>query len=165
MGSARAIGSVIALLATIGCAQPPRVDVAAEEHAIRQRFAEWVAVEKARDLEASVAFLTADALIHGPGAPAVQGVDAARPIWKAFFEIPYTDLVTVGTRTVVVAQSGDLASDFGSWKLIVPGSADQGGKSAITWQKRDGKWMVTALAFSMDAPPAPAPAPAPSGKR
>ena len=138
------------------CGSPPEANTAAEVSAVRQRFANWVAAEKRRDLDASMSFLALDAVIQGEGAPALQGREAARGVWKAFFEIPYTDIVDVAPRTVVVSDAGDLAYDVGNWKIVLPGNpspTEERGKSTIIWQKQGGEWMAVAFSFSMDAPP------------
>lgn len=150
------------LAASIGCAPAPEINLTEETNAVRQRYADWVAAEKRRDLEASIGFLTPYAIIQGEGAPAVKGSEAARSVWKAFFEIPYTDIVDVEPRTVVVSQSGDLAYDVGSWKLIIAnksGATEERGKSTIIWQKRGDQWKAVAISFSTDVPPAPASSP------
>jgi len=154
MIAARTVTSGFASLLALACAAPPKVDVAAEANAVRQRFADWVAAEKRRDLDLSMSFLAPDAVIHGEGTPAIRGIEAARGVWKAFFDIPFTDIVSTEPRTVVVSSSGDLAYDAGSWRLIVSGKdgpTEQRGKSAIAWQKRDGQWKAVGLSFSMDS--------------
>jgi len=137
----RASLTAFALAASIGCTNAPRVDTTAEATAVRQRYADWVAAEKRRDLEAAMSFLAPDAVIQAEGAPAVKGIEGARSIWKGIFEIPYTDMVDVEPRTVVVSQSGDLAYDAGSFKIILAGPngpTEERGKSLVVWQKRDG---------------------------
>jgi len=154
--------SAIGLAASIGCAPAREIDKTDEVSAVRQRYADWVAAEKRRDLEASMSFLAPEAIIQGEGAPAIRGADAARGVWKEFFAIPYSDIVDVEPRTVVVARSGDLAYDVGSWRLIVPGNngvTEERGKSTIIWQRLHDQWKVTAIAFSMDMPPVSTSAP------
>ena len=157
MTKVSSLGTCAAVVAAIACSGTPNVDSAAEADAIRQRFADWVEAENRRDLEASVSFLTADAIIHAAGVPAMQGLDAARDVWSGMFEIPYSVIEDVEPRTVVVAASGDMAYDIGNWRLVLPsdsGTTEEKGKSAIIWQKRDGEWMAVAITFSMDAPAA-----------
>ena len=165
MIAARAVIPAFAAILSLACAATPKVDLTAETNAVRQRFADWVAAEKRRDLELSMSFLAPDAVIHGEGTPAIKGIEAARGVWKAFFDIPFTDIVNTEPRTVVVSSSGDLAYDAGSWKLIVPGKdgpTEQRGKSAIVWQKRDGQWKAVGLSFSMDSSQPLLPAATPS---
>jgi ketosteroid isomerase-like protein len=147
-----------AAVVAVGCRSPRPVDQADAVLAIRQRFADWVNAERRRDLDAAVSFLAPDAVIQAEGAPAVNGRDAARAVWKGIFELPYTDIHDIEPRTAVIAQSGELAYDLGNWKVVLPGqdgSTEERGQSAIVWVKRAGTWMAAAIAFSMDAPAAP----------
>ena len=103
-----------------------------------------------------MSFLAADVVVQGEGAPAVKGIDAARPIWASFFQIPYTELVDVEPRTIFVSAAGDLAYDVGNWKLLVPSNSattEERGKSTIIWKRFGGEWKAVAISFSMDAAP------------
>ncbi len=63
-------------------------------------------------------------------------------------------------RTVVVSQSGDMAYDIGSFKIILPapnGATEVRAKSLVVWQKREGQWKAVVNTFSMDAPAVPEP--------
>jgi uncharacterized protein (TIGR02246 family) len=163
MTASRTCFPALLLAASVGCAAAPKVDTAAEAGVIRQRFADWVAAEKNRDLETAVSFLTEDAVVQSEGAPAVIGREAAKAVWKGIFEMPYTDIADIEPRTVVVSASGDLAFDVGNFKVVMPGpngAAEERGKSLLVWRKRNGEWMCVAISFTMDAPPAPPPAPA-----
>jgi uncharacterized protein (TIGR02246 family) len=158
-----ATSAVLLLVLATACTTVPTVDTAADVEAVRSRYADWVAAENRRDVEAAVSFLAPDAIIQGEGAPEMTGHDAAREVWQGFFAIPYSSLEDVAPRKVVVAASGDLAYDIGSWRLILPsdsGTTEERGKSAIVWQKRDGVWSAVAITFSSDAPP---PATTPTG--
>jgi len=142
-------------IALAGCSPAPRVDLAAETSAVRQRYADWTAAEKRRDLAAAIDYLASDVILQGEGSPAVQGTEAARKVWEEFFRLPYTDIVDTVPRTVTVAQSGDMATDTGSWKLVLPsplGPTDAFGKSLVVWRKQAGQWKVSAYSYSMDAP-------------
>jgi uncharacterized protein (TIGR02246 family) len=150
--------TVVAALAAMACTGTPIVDTAAEVDAVRQRQADWVAAENRRDLEATVSFLAADAIIQGEGAPVLRGRDGARELWSGIFAVPFTAIEHFQPRTVVVASSGDMAYDIGNFRVVLPsdtGTTEQRGKSTIVWQKTDGEWLAAAIAFSMDAPPTP----------
>ena len=143
-----------------GCAQNAGVDTAAEAAVIRQRFAAWIEAETHRDMNASLSYMAPDIVIQPEGAPAITGLEGARELYKGFFALPYTAISDVEPRTVLVARSGDLASDIGNWKVTLSGAngpAEQRGKSAIVWQKRDGHWVAISMTFSMDAPQEAAP--------
>ena len=155
--------SLFALAALIDCGSAPKVDTAAEAQVVRKRYADWVEAEKRRDLEAALSFLAPDAVVQGGDAPAIKGLAAARALWKEIFAIPYTDMVDVEPRTVVVAQAGDMAYDYGNFKIILPGlngHTEVRAKSLVVWKKVDGQWKAVVDTFSMDAPSAPPPSPA-----
>lgn len=138
---------------------PPQVDMAAAEQVIRSLTTEWFAAEKRRDMEASLSYLAPDAVVQPEGAPAIQGVEAMRALYKEWFAIPFTDLV-MEPRLIVVASSGDLAYDIGSWKIVTEtegAKAEEVGKSTIIWKKLNGQWKAAVMSCSMDTPPAPAP--------
>jgi len=167
MQKSRNLLTALALAVLIGCGTTPKVDNAAEVTAVRKRYSDWVQAEKRRDLEAAMSFLAPDAVVQGGDAPAIKGIEAARVLWKEIFSIPYTDMVDIEPRTVVVAKSGDMAYDAGNFKIIIPGehgSTEVRAKSLVVWQKIDGQWKAVVNTFSMDAPPEPV-APSPAAKK
>ena len=75
-----------------------------------------------------------------------------REFWEEFFNLPYTDIV-MGPRTVEIAESGELAYDFGSWTVVFDEESEPSeaaGKSTIVWRKQDGEWKCAVMTFSMD---------------
>jgi ketosteroid isomerase-like protein len=109
-------------------------------------------------MEAILSYLAPDAVIQPEGAPTIEGTAAIRSLYEEFFKMPYTDLV-MEPRTVVVAESGDLAYDIGPWKMVFEGEegpTEAPVKSTIVWRKLNGQWKAVVLSFSMDTPPAPA---------
>ncbi len=119
--------------------KPAKVDLAAEEAAIRQLTKDWFA---------------ADAVIQGEGAPVITGPAALRAMYEAQFKVPITD-VKMEPRTVVVASSGDLAYDVGAFTLTVssqPKPVEVAAKSTIIWRKRDGRWKAVVMSGTTDAP-------------
>jgi hypothetical protein len=75
----------------VGCqqaeevAEEPVVDVAAEKEAIRKLTTDWFADELRRDIEASLSYLTSDAVIQLGGAPTLVGTTAMRAAYEEFF--------------------------------------------------------------------------------
>ncbi len=92
------------------------------------------------------------------GAPAIVGTTANRAFYEEFFKIPFTDWV-IEPRTIVVSESGDLAYDIGSFKMVIEGPEgrkEEPQKSTIVWRKLEGKWKVVVCCFTYDSPQAPA---------
>ncbi len=133
------------------------VDVEAEKEAIRKLTKNWFADELRRDMEASLSYLAPDAVVQAEGTPALVGTTAHRALYEEVFKIPFTDLV-IEPRTVVVAESADLAYDIGSYRMVIEGPEGRTEipqKSIIIWRKLEGQWKVVVGSFSNDSPPAP----------
>ncbi len=154
---------VILFCFTFSCQQgedvteEPVVDIAAEEEAIRKLTTDWFADELRRDMEASLSYLAPDAVLQLEGAPTIVGTTAIRAAYEEFFKLPFTDWV-IEPRIVVVAASGDLAYDIGSFKMVFEspeGRKEEPQKSTIIWRKLDGQWKVVVCCFSSDTPPGP----------
>ena len=154
---------VILFCFTFSCQQgedvteEPVVDIAAEEEVIRKLTTDWFADELRRDMEASLSYLAPDAVLQLEGAPTIVGTTAIRAAYEEFFKTPFTDWV-MESRTVIVAASGDLAYDFGSFKMVFEGSegrTEVPQKSTIIWSKLEGQWKCVVMTFSNDTPPAP----------
>ena len=80
-----------------------------------------------------------------------------RAAYEEFFKIPFTDWV-MEPRTVFVAESGDLAYDLGSFKMVIEDSEDRTEipqKSTNIWRKLEGQWKCVVMTFSSDTPPSP----------
>ncbi len=144
------------LAASCRLPEPAKVDLAAEEAAIRQLTKDWFAAEHRHDLEASLSFLAPDAVFQNEGLPTFGGLPAARAAYTNAFNTPGPD-ARMEPRTVVVSESGDMAYDIGAFTVTVSGpgkSTEMRGKSTIVWRKRDGQWKVVVCAYSSDGPPA-----------
>jgi ketosteroid isomerase-like protein len=131
------------------------VNDASEKETISSRTREWFAVEAQRDMEASLAYMTPDVIIHAEGAPAVVGLDAAKALYEDFFKIPFIDLEFL-PREIQIAESGEIAYDVGPFNYVFDG--DDGptrspAKSLLIWRKVDGEWKSVALAFTGSTPP------------
>ena len=151
----RVVLLLLAVCFSTACTPPAaNVDLAAEEQAIRKLTEEWFADEVRRDLEASLSYLGPDVVIQAEGGPTIQGIDESRSLFEGFFKIPYVDLVGE-PRTVVVAESGDLAYDLGTLNLVLEGDdgrTEVPTKSTIIWRKLDGQWKAVVLSFSSNTP-------------
>jgi uncharacterized protein (TIGR02246 family) len=146
-------------LSPAACANPAKsaVDLAAEERTIHRLTDSLAALEVKRDIEALLNFYAPDAVLQIPGAPSLVGREAARPVVKEFFALPFTDEV-MKDRTVVVAASGELAYDIGADNLITKtatGQTEEAGKSIIIYRKIGGEWKVVANSYSTNAAASP----------
>lgn len=113
-----------------------------------------VAAEAAGDWEKTVSFFAPDAVMQPANASQLKGREAILELYKNFppfseFESRWTDIVP--------SSSGDMAYEHGINRVVFDspaGPVEDMGKYLVVWKKLDGKWMVAAIAFSSDAPPA-----------
>lgn len=127
----------------------PQVDVKKEEAAIRALTTSWFEAESRRDVEACLSLLSPDIIVHPGESPPFSGIDAMRADLEGFFSTSFKEIVPQN-RSVFVATAGDLAYDFGEWRVAWPGAdgvSYSSGKSTIIWRKFDGKWKCVHLSY------------------
>lgn len=141
-------GTAVVLMVVLAacCPEPPPpapvIDLAAEEQAIRALSAGWLEAAKARDGAAIDALMRSDAttIFDGQVLVGLPAIQANRE--KEWAEVPMGALEWT-TTGVVVAASGDLAVERGSWTET---EADDGevetGEYVTVWSKVDGQWKV-----------------------
>ena len=149
--------TAFAILATTGCSDHHKANLAAEEAAIRTTDANWLAAATSHNLEAILPFWADDATILPPGAPAVIGKQAIRQYVSGAFATPGFS-ITWKTDKVEVSQSGDMAYSTGSDRISLAGPdgkpVTEESRSVAIWKKQpDGSWKCVVDVMS----PAPAP--------
>jgi uncharacterized protein (TIGR02246 family) len=152
MRRAGTILSLTAALVVVAAACQPTVDYAAEEQAIRDLDAEWVACVAAKDAAKCASFYAADGSLLPPGMDPVMGTAALEQAWAGIIEaLPYLHFEP--TR-IVVAVGGDMAWDYGTWRVTdaPDGAVVDHGKYLVVWQKIDGEWKVVADMFNTSVP-------------
>jgi uncharacterized protein (TIGR02246 family) len=151
--------SILTLLAAglvaTGCAKKeeapaapaaPAVDLAAEEAAIRSRSAEWMSFLSAKDAASIRNVYTADATTIYDG-NVRRGDAVVASAEKNFVDHP-NEVVTWTTDSVRLAQSGDLAIEFGTVRTDPDGAEGKepatDGAFVTTWVKTADGWRVLA---------------------
>ncbi len=147
------------LLPVLAACQPaaPTVDLAAEEEAILAQVVAFNAAVAAYDGAATAAVYATDAVILPP--------NQERQTGSAWFESMITGLeqlkgtFVVTPVAIVVAASGDLAVEEGTWKSTIPGADsttfEDNGKYLVGWKKVNGTWLILFDTWNSDnAPPA-----------
>jgi uncharacterized protein (TIGR02246 family) len=132
-----------------------KVDLAAEEKAIRDLDAQWVRAVQAKDTAAIAQLYATDGLYMAPDYQALGGRAGAQKGWGMMFATPGAAL-TFGPTRVVVAQSGDMAYDIGTYTFSMSGRGgpvEDKGKYLVVWKKQDGAWKVAADMFNSDGAP------------
>lgn len=129
-----------------------KVDLAAEEKAIRDLDQQWVDAVAAKDTARIAQLYATDGLLMPPDGQALGGRAGAQKGWGAMFAIPGFGL-RFGPTRIVVAQSGDMAYDIGTYTLQMngpKGPAEDKGKYLVVWKKQEGAWKVAADMFNSD---------------
>ncbi len=149
---------IIGLTACVG--DPgPEVDLAAEEAAIREANARWMAAFQAHDAAGEAAAFTADGVEYRMFAEPVIGPSAIEAHDTEFFAANPTLHVSWATEEVHVATSGDMAIQTGTFHATGVGpNADQEdrGRMLTVWKKEEGEWKVWHAMVNPTSPPPPA---------
>lgn len=155
----RRLVSTLPLLALMSACQPaaPTVDVAAEEQAIRAQVAAFQAAVTAYDETAIAAVYAPNGALLPANMPRISGTDGI----AAFFGVLETSkaVLTVNPTAIVVASSGDVAVEEGTWSMSFPNpdgtTAQDNGKYLVAWSKINGTWLMQTDIWNSDNPPAP----------
>jgi uncharacterized protein (TIGR02246 family) len=153
----------LAVLTLVGCMQqtpPPAAALdtrAADEAAIRAAIGEWDAAARAKDAAAFTSFYADDAVLLLEASPDFTGRAAIGETIGGMMQDPNFAL-SFGTSSVVVARSGDMAYERGSYELTLSDAnqqpATQKGNYVVVWSKQaDGSWKVAVDAPSSDPAP------------
>jgi uncharacterized protein (TIGR02246 family) len=119
---------------------------AADEASIRAASAAWSAASQSKDLDKAVAVYSDDAVGFADGGPILTTRADLRTNWQQVFAVPDSTL-TWKTTAVHVAQSGDIAYEYGAYNFVTTDKQGrlktQPGKYVLVWKKQaDGSWKV-----------------------
>jgi uncharacterized protein (TIGR02246 family) len=149
----------VVLFLTTACKQEAPDTRPADEQTIRDLDGQWSKTAGTRDLDATVAYYSDDAVLLPPNEPIVTGKQAIRSSWMSLLS-PNIALSWQANK-VDVARSGDLAYVVGAYTLTtrdaVGKPATDHGKTVEVFKKQaDGSWKVVADMYNSDlaAPPA-----------
>jgi len=132
-----------ALVALAACARQPAANVAAEEQAVRDASAAWMKAVQARDWAAASANFAPDGMSFPEHKQPVMGPAAVQAAAEAEWAGMPNASLSWTTDKVVVAASGDMALEIGSWTMSNQGAEDRG-KYVTVWQKVAGAWKAAA---------------------
>ena len=128
--------------------------LAVEQKRLRDIVDRWFEAESHRDLDGTMQFIAKDAVFQPPNASQLEGEQAIRAFFTAFF--PSLIAVRGDTHKIVVSASGDMAWGVGPNMMALQGANGRieiCGKWFIAWAKRDGEWKAVAASFSADSSP------------
>jgi len=155
----RSFALIPVLVAACATQTTPAVDVAAEEQAIRARSMAWLDAARARDAAGEGAVFADDGVALRANNDPIIG-PAAFTAWATADRASNPQSVVNWTvDQVVVAASGDIAYEIGTYQLTglgPDGSGDDTGRYVTVWKKVNGEWKVAADVGSTTKPEAPA---------
>jgi len=154
----------VATLALMYACQPqsqtPPDTKAADETALKNLDAEWSKAAGTKDVDKTVSYYAADAIVLPENGPAVSSKDAIRNVWKGMLTAPGFSGGWTGTK-VEVARSGDIGYVTGTYSMTMNDAsgkpATDKGKFVEVWKKQsDGSWKCAVDIWNTDLPlPAP----------
>jgi uncharacterized protein (TIGR02246 family) len=164
------IGFLASAVALAACAQQPAPAPsatpdtrAADEATLRALIKEWSASAQAKDSAKFVGFYADDATVMLANAPDVKGLPAIREALPAMMQDPAFAL-SFEPDNVVVARSGDLAYETGTYSMTTTGAdkkpATESGHYVVVWRKQPGGTWKVVIDAPISDPPAAAAAPA-----
>ena len=133
------------------------------EQALRDLDAKWSAAAGAKDVDKTVSYYAADAIVMPPNASRAMTKETIRSAWKEMLTSPGAAITWKATK-VEVAKAGDLAYVSGTYEQLMTDASgnqakDRGKYVEIFKKQTDGTWKVIVDIWNSDLP-----APAPSGK-
>lgn len=135
----------VACMLLAGCA--PRVDVTAEEDAVRAVSARWLEASTQRDAAGIAGLFAEDGAVYWEDRPPTAGPAAIEDFMRRQFADNPAGEGSFGPDRVDVAASGDLAVELGAYQS--PGGA---GRYVTVYRKVGSDWKVAAD-MSVDAAP------------
>ena len=148
-----------ALLTSCGPAEAP--DTRAQDAAAIQATDEqWSATAAKNDVDGTVSYYAADAVLLPPNAPIAKDPKSIRDMWAGL--LAPGNSVSWKPVKVEVAKSGDLGYVQGTYQLSMKdakgATMNDTGKFIEVWRKQpDGKWKCIVDTFNSDLPAAPPP--------
>ena len=134
------------------------------EQALRDLDAKWSAAAGAKDVDKTVSYYAADAIVMPPNASRAMTKETIRSAWKEMLTSPGAAITWKATK-VEVAKAGDLAYVSGTYEQLMTDASgnqakDRGKYVEIFKKQTDGTWKVIVDIWNSDLP-----APAPSEKK
>lgn len=117
----------------------------AVERAIAAQNRQWLQAIQQKDTAAIRSLMAPGTVALPPNGPAMDGPDAVVGLWGNLVGMPGLKL-DFSTKDLVVAASGDLAVETGTWTMQADGQngepMNDNGKYVVVWQKVGSQWKV-----------------------
>ena len=126
------------------------------EQALRDADAAWSKAAGSKDVDKTVSYYSADAIVLPPNAPIATTKEEIKKIWQDMLASPGLVISWKATK-VEVAKSGDLGFVSGTYELTMNDAtgkpATDKGKYVEVWEKKaDGKWKCGTDTWNSDLP-------------
>src|SRR5436853_1342274 len=126
------------------------------EQALRDLDAQWSKAAEAKDVDKTVSYYAADAIVMPPNASSATTKEAIRSAWKEMLTTPGAAISWKATK-VEVAKAGDLAYVSGTYEETMTDVSgkpvkDRGKYVEIFKKQADGTWKGVAENWNLDLP-------------
>jgi len=125
--------------------------------AIRNIEDQWVAANKAKDINKVVSIFASDAVVMEPNKPISVGIEAIKKSWELWFSDTtfLHSTITGTTDNIEISASGDLGYARGAthYSIITPnGTVEYDDKFVDIFKKIGGEWKCIVSIWNMDKP-------------
>jgi uncharacterized protein (TIGR02246 family) len=127
---------------------------AGDEAAIRAINTAWFSAHRAGDAKTIAGLYADDAVVGGPGSPAVKGRASLNDFFANDVAATMKDgLSLTSSPTTEVGISGDFGWEWGTFTVTnKSGAVVDKGKFLTVFQKRGGKWLIVRDMWNSDGP-------------
>ena len=124
------------------------------EQLLRDLDAQWAKAAAAKDVEQTIGYYSADAIVLPPNAASAATKDAVRNVWKDMLATSGL-VITWQPAKVQLAKSGDMGWVSGTYELTMNDASgkpiNDRGKYLEVWEKQaDGNWKCRADMWNSD---------------
>ena len=137
--------------------KPVPVDLKAEAEAIRSLEDQWLAANKAKDINKVLSIFASDAVVMEKNMPITVGIDAIQKSWEKWFSDTtfMHNSLTGTTDNIEVSASGDLGYARGTnhYSIKTPnGTVEIDDKYVDIFRKTGGEWKCIVSIWNSDKP-------------
>ena len=140
---------LVVLPLAIVCNFPPNAQ-GADEQAVRDADAAWCKAAQAKDVDKTVSFYAADAVVLPANETAKTTKDAIRALWKG--ELDNAASISWTANRVEMSKSGDMACVTGTYNFTMNDGTKDRGKYCEVWEKKNGTWKCGTDIWNSDLP-------------
>ena len=147
---------LVAVILITAC-QSKTQTVSDDINAIRNIEDQWMAANKAKDINKVISIFAPDAVTLEPNKPITIGIEAIKKSWELWFsDTTYLhNAITYTIDNIEVSTSGDLGYARGSthYSIKTPnGPAKYDDKFVDVYKKFDGEWKCIVSIWNIDNP-------------